>query len=86
MKKRRLYLFLIAILCFIIGIFSACSPSGEGNTSGGTDADGTTRIQMTFDGQTVYGTLYDNSVSRDLISRLPLTLSFSDYNGTEKIA
>lgn len=34
----------------------------------------------------VYATLYDNSVSRDLLSRLPLTLEFSDYNGTEKIA
>lgn len=34
----------------------------------------------------VYATLYDNSVSRDLLSRLPLTLEFSDYNRTEKIA
>ena len=33
----------------------------------------------------VYATLYDNSVSRDLLSRLPLTLEFSDYNRTEKI-
>ena len=45
-----------------------------------------TRILFTFEGQTVYGTLDDNSVSRDLISRLPLMLTFSDYNGTEKIA
>ena len=45
-----------------------------------------TRILFTFDGQTVYGTLDDNSVSRDLISRLPLTLTFSDYSNTEKIA
>lgn len=33
-----------------------------------------------------YATIYDNSVSRDLLSRLPLTLEFSDYNRTEKIA
>ena len=45
-----------------------------------------TRILFTFEGQTVYGTLEDNSVSRDLISRLPLTLTFSDYSNTEKIA
>lgn len=45
-----------------------------------------TRILFTFEGQTVYGTLDDNSVSRDLISRLPLTLTFSDYSNTEKIA
>ena len=45
-----------------------------------------TRILFTFEGQSVYGTLEDNSVSRDLISRLPLTLTFSDYSNTEKIA
>ena len=51
-----------------------------------TATDGGTRIRFDFDGQTVYGTLDDNSVSRDLISRLPLTLDFSDYNSIEKIA
>lgn len=44
------------------------------------------RISFTVGGQTVYATLNDNSVARDLYSRLPLTLEFSDYNGTEKIA
>lgn len=44
------------------------------------------RISFTIGGETVYATLYDNSVARDLVSRLPLTLEFSDYNGTEKIA
>lgn len=34
----------------------------------------------------VCATLQNNSVSRDLLSRLPLTLEFSDYNRTEKIA
>jgi len=62
----------------------------SGTTGAGGDeeppASGGTRIRFDFDGQTVYGTLDDNSVSRDLISRLPLTLTFSDYNGTEKIA
>ena len=46
----------------------------------------TNRISFTIGGETVYATLYDNSVARDLVSRLPLTLEFSDYNGTEKIA
>ena len=93
MKHSKLYLVLIAILCVFIGIFTACSPNRtDSGNSGGKDSgnvnppSGGTRIQMTFDGQTIYGTLDDNSVSRDLISRLPLTLDFSDYNGTEKIA
>lgn len=30
--------------------------------------------------------LNDNPTSRDLVSMLPLTLKFSDYNGIEKIA
>lgn len=46
----------------------------------------TNRISFTIGGETVYATLYDNSVARDLVSRLPLTLEFSDYNNTEKIA
>lgn len=44
------------------------------------------RLSFTVGGETVYATLYDNSVARGLVSRLPLTLEFSDYNGTEKIA
>ena len=43
-------------------------------------------VSTTGGEKAVYATLYDNSVSRDLLSRLPLTLEFSDYNRTEKIA
>ena len=43
-------------------------------------------IYLTFGNETVTATLYDNATSRDLVTRLPLTLSFSDYNNTEKIA
>ena len=46
----------------------------------------TNRISFTIGGETVYATLLGNSVARDLVSRLPLTLEFSDYNNTEKIA
>lgn len=82
MKKITLFSVLMVLLCFITGILGACSGKGDHNES----SDNGTRIQMSFDGQTIYGTLNDNSVSRDLISRLPLTLEFSDYSGTEKIA
>ena len=43
-------------------------------------------IYLTFGNTTVKVQLYDNATSRDLIARLPLTLEFSDYNNTEKIA
>ena len=66
---------------------SGSAATGAGNTTGSENpAAGGTRIQLTFGAETVYGTLDDNSVSRDLISRLPLTLTFSDFGGTEKIA
>jgi hypothetical protein len=32
------------------------------------------------------GRLWDNATARDLIAQLPLTLSFRDFNGVEKIA
>ena len=82
MKKITLFSVLMVLLCFITGILGACSGKGDHNEP----SDNGTRIQMSFDGQTIYGTLNDNSVSRDLISRLPITLEFSDYSGTEKIA
>lgn len=43
-------------------------------------------VYMTFGAETVTAQLYDNATARDLVSRLPLTLSFSDFNSTEKIA
>lgn len=45
-----------------------------------------TRIRLSFDGGDAVAELYDNPTSRDLASMLPLTLSFRDFNGTEKIA
>ena len=74
MKKITLFSVLMVLLCFITGILGACSGKGDHNEP----SDNGTRIQMSFDGQTIYGTLNDNSVSRDLISRLPITLEFSD--------
>lgn len=43
-------------------------------------------VYLSFGNETVTAQLYDNATSRDLVSRLPLTLSFSDYNSVEKIA
>lgn len=43
-------------------------------------------VYMTFGNETITAQLYDNATARDLVSRLPLTLSFSDFNSTEKIA
>lgn len=45
----------------------------------------TKKIRLRFDGGEAIAELYDNPTSRDLVSMLPLTLSFKDFNGTEKI-
>lgn len=43
-----------------------------------------TVIQLTIGDTTVEGQLWDNPAGRDLAARLPLTLTFSDYNAVEK--
>lgn len=44
------------------------------------------RIRMTFDGQTMTATLYDNPSARDFFSMLPLGLTIEDFSSNEKIA
>ncbi|MDD3409591.1 MAG: cyclophilin-like fold protein [Eubacteriales bacterium] len=44
------------------------------------------RIRLTIGDNVLYATLEDNSAARSLYAMLPLTLSFEDYNGVEKIA
>jgi hypothetical protein len=45
-----------------------------------------TPISIRIDGRTVTGTFSGNATARSLIKQLPLTLSFSDYGGQEKLA
>jgi hypothetical protein len=45
-----------------------------------------TPISIRIDGRTVTGSLSGNATARTLIKQLPLTLSFSDYGGQEKLA
>lgn len=70
-------------LCVLTASLTACAPSEPGGGEGGSQMQ---RICFHVDGQTVEAELYDNAAARDLLSRLPLTLEFSDYNNTEKIA
>lgn len=43
-------------------------------------------IKLIFDGGEVTIKLDDNSAAKDLVSRLPLTIKFDDFNNTEKIS
>lgn len=60
-------------------------PKRTSSTMEGVFAQGA-RIKLTFDGKEVIVKMYDNPTSRDLLARLPLTLTFKDYAGAEKIA
>lgn len=60
------------------------SPPSQGS-SAATAAE-TTPITIDIDGGTVTGTLSSNATARSLIEHLPMTLSFMDYGGQEKIA
>lgn len=46
----------------------------------------TPKIKLTFDNEEVIVKMYDNPTSRDFLTVLPLTLTFKDYSGTEKIS
>lgn len=49
-------------------------------------ATGETQIRVIIGDTVLTGRLWDNATARDLIAQLPLTLTFSDFNGLEKIA
>lgn len=44
------------------------------------------KLKVTVDDTELTATLLDNPTSRDLLTMLPLTLTFNDYNSTEKIS
>ncbi|MEH7416544.1 cyclophilin-like fold protein [Neobacillus drentensis] len=43
-------------------------------------------IKLTFNNEEVMVKVFDNPTSRDFLSILPMTLTFEDYAGTEKIS
>jgi len=64
---------------------AAGSSQPSQGSSAATAAEGTP-ITIDIDGKTVTGTLSSSATACSLIEQLPLTLSFRDYGGQEKIA
>ena len=62
---------------------ASSQPAPVPSSAGAADS---TPITINIDGGTVTGTLSSNATARSLIGQLPLTLSFRDYGGQEKIA
>ncbi|MGO4275583.1 cyclophilin-like fold protein, partial [Paenibacillus sp. TAF58] len=44
------------------------------------------RIKLTFDNEEFIVKMYDNPTSRDFLTRLPLTLTFKEFSGFEKMS
>lgn len=51
-----------------------------------TEEEAAQMIRLTFTDGEIVVKLEENSAAEDLVSRLPLTMSFEDFNGTEKIS
>lgn len=52
----------------------------------GTATSVETPFTLQIDGETVTGTLFGNAASHSLIEQFPLTLTFRDHGGQEKLA
>ena len=61
-------------------------PSAEPEVQPGNSETSERHAKMMVNGQEVLITLYDTPTANALYEALPMELSFSDYNGTEKIA
>ena len=83
---------LIITLSVFLALFTtACGSapdlvSAKDNTASVGAIANIKKVRITIDGRSGVLNLYDTPVSNELYKLLPLTLSFSDFNSTEKIA
>jgi hypothetical protein len=85
-------LYLLLLVC-VSGDLTACNSNNANsskvfrvsNSSSFLIAD-SMKVKITIGDKIVIATLNDNPTSRDFISLLPLTLTLTDYNATEKIS
>ena len=88
----------LGVMLPALALLAACSNDGPAMAGGHLTSsspsasdvhppfDATTDIRILIDGRSVRAQLADNPTARALADRLPLTLSFRDLNGVEKIA
>lgn len=96
MKRKFFVLFfvLLALAVSACGSEKASSADSAQAVQAESRADGSQRqqeaamrrVKMRVGGQEIIAELYNTPTANTLYERLPMELSFSDYNGTEKIA
>ena len=65
---------------------SKSSAAKETSSTGEGDSVENARIKFKFGNEEVIAKMYDNPTSRALLGQLPLTITFEDYAGLEKIS
>ena len=60
--------------------------SSAGSSSQVRADNGNARVRFSFNNESIVVDMNDSPTSRDFLSQLPLTLTFKDYSGSEKIA
>lgn len=81
--STRVYLISI-ILSLIVILCVSCTPSVSGDLSESIPKDSDISIIMRFNEEELIVDMYDNSAAKSFISLLPLTMTFDDYNPSEK--
>lgn len=69
----------------LTAIFSLISCGNEEVNAAEPMVNITRRLRIVVGDRILTATLYDNPTAKDFISRLPLTVDLSDYDGMEKV-
>jgi hypothetical protein len=76
----------LAKLLFTVAAVLIANAGSAQQLTRSSSAEGSMKIVLIVDGTELRATLEDNTASRDFAAMLPLDLTLTDYNGTEKIA
>lgn len=75
----------VAIEAETIGNQNSAVESGQDSIDENESVEDT-KIKLIFDNKEVIVNMYDNPMSRDFLTMLPITSTFEDFNGEEKIS
>jgi len=76
---------LLAVSLAVAGCYTSLSPASD-TPHPTTGSDNPMKIRIQTDKNELTATLEDNATARDFVQLLPLDLTLSDYNRTEKIS
>ena len=78
------FIVLFFVLCSLSLL--GCDTSDKAVIKQNNSITDTMKIKITIGERVLTATVFDNPTSKDFISLLPLTLTLTDYNNTEKIS